>query len=62
MGDRGTNFEDPSTWTQDIRNTKFDLLGFFNTLYIATLSFYPSSICCQAQPKPQPAGLSLISS
>ena len=29
MGDRHQNFEDPSTGAQDIRKTKFDLLGFF---------------------------------
>jgi hypothetical protein len=28
-GDRHKNFEDPITSTQDIRKTKFDLLGFF---------------------------------
>jgi hypothetical protein len=33
IGDRQQNFEDPSTGAQDIRKTKFDLLGFFkNTL------------------------------
>jgi hypothetical protein len=26
MGDRNKNFEDPITWTQDLRKTKFDLL------------------------------------
>ena len=35
MGDRHKNFEDPITWTQDIRKTKIDLLGFFwATLYL----------------------------
>ena len=29
MGDRQQNFEDPITWTWDIRKTKFDLLVFF---------------------------------
>jgi hypothetical protein len=29
MGDRHQNFEDPSTGAQDIRKTKFDLLGLF---------------------------------
>ena len=28
IGDRDKNFEDPITGTQDIRKTKFDLLGF----------------------------------
>jgi hypothetical protein len=28
MGDRHKNYEDPITWTRDIRKTKFDLLGF----------------------------------
>jgi hypothetical protein len=29
MGDRHKIFEDPITGTQEIRKTKFDLLGFF---------------------------------
>ena len=29
IGDTYKNFEDPITWTRDIRKTKFDLLGFF---------------------------------
>jgi hypothetical protein len=29
MGDRQKNFEDPITCAQDIRKTKFDLLGLF---------------------------------
>ena len=34
MGDRHKNYEDPITWTRDIRKTKFNLLGFFwITLY-----------------------------
>jgi hypothetical protein len=35
MGDRHKKFEDPITQTQDIKKTKFDLLGFFwITLYV----------------------------
>ena len=35
MGDRHQHFEDPMTWTRDIRKTKFDLLVFLLiTLYI----------------------------
>ena len=35
MGGRHQHFEDPITWTQDMRKTKFDPLGFFGaTLYI----------------------------
>ena len=29
MGDRHQNFEDSSTGAQDIKKTKFELLGFF---------------------------------
>jgi hypothetical protein len=29
MGGRHQNFEDQITWAQDIRKTKFDLLGFW---------------------------------
>jgi hypothetical protein len=31
MGGRHTIFEDPITWTQDIRKTKFHLVRFFFT-------------------------------
>jgi hypothetical protein len=31
MGDRHKNFEDPITWTQGIRKTKFHLVRFFFT-------------------------------
>ena len=31
MGGRHQNFEDPMTWTQDIRKTKFHLVRFFFT-------------------------------
>jgi hypothetical protein len=31
MGGRHQNFEDPITWTQDIRKTKFHLVRFFLT-------------------------------
>ena len=31
MRDRHEQFEDPMTWTQDIRKTKFNLVRFFFT-------------------------------
>ena len=31
MGGRHQHFEDPITWTQDIRKTKFHLVSFFLT-------------------------------
>jgi hypothetical protein len=35
MGGRHTIFEDPITWTQDMRKTKFELWGFLRyTLYL----------------------------
>jgi hypothetical protein len=34
MGGKHQHFEDPITWTRDIRKTTFDLLGFFSTPFI----------------------------
>jgi hypothetical protein len=42
MGDRNKNLEDPITWTQDIRKTKFDLVVFFGSPFKCDVSQAPA--------------------
>ena len=49
MGGRHQNFEDPITWTQDIRKTKCDLLGFFWDHPLGAISINGNLHCTEKQ-------------